>query len=195
MGTRYRTNHNAFNSWNASSTRKHDGFQCGMCDNILSFNGFNHSIKSWIVYLFVMIQAKRTPVWWSSNPIKVNRWNFMSFVPNVASIEWHHCDHMITWTHIELVFEYLWWMGLESHWFHQHLAKKTHLLNVGKPKTKLKLQGWCVNTNSLSYVFNPNMECLGAKWNHLVSCFHLHSHVLTKLFYVCHIFVWSCSVT
>jgi len=30
-----------------------------MCDNILSFNGFNHLIKSWTIYLFVMIQAKR----------------------------------------------------------------------------------------------------------------------------------------
>ncbi len=87
MGTRYRTNHNAFNSSGASLTRKHDGFQCGMCDNILSFNGFNHLIKSWTVCLLVMIQAKGTPVRWSSNPIKVNRWNFMSFVPNVASIE------------------------------------------------------------------------------------------------------------
>jgi len=34
-----------------------------------------------------LIQVNRTPMWCSSNPIKVNRWNFMSFVPNVASIE------------------------------------------------------------------------------------------------------------
>jgi len=34
-----------------------------------------------------MIQAKRTPVQWSSNPIKVNRWNFMSFVSSVASVK------------------------------------------------------------------------------------------------------------
>jgi len=67
--------------------KKHDGFQCGICDNILYFNGFNHSIKSWIIYLLVMIHAKGTHVRWSSNPIKMNRWNFMSFVPNVASIE------------------------------------------------------------------------------------------------------------
>jgi len=58
-----------------------------MCDNILSFNGFNHLIKSSTVCLLVMIQVKGTLVWWSSNPIKVNRWNFMSFVQNVASIK------------------------------------------------------------------------------------------------------------
>ncbi len=46
VGTRYKTNYNAFNSYDASSMKKHDGFQCGMCDNILFFNGFNHSIKS-----------------------------------------------------------------------------------------------------------------------------------------------------
>jgi hypothetical protein len=154
--------------------------QCGMCDNIFSFNGFNHSIKSWIVCLLVMIQAKGTPVRWSSNPIKVNRWNFMSFVPMWHPYKWHHCDHMIAWIHIELVFEYLWWMGLESYWFHQHLRKKTHLPDVGEPKPELKLQGWCVNANSLSYVLDPNMRCLEIKWNHFVSCFDPHSHVPTK---------------
>jgi len=136
-----------------------------------------------------MIQAKRTHVWWSSNPINVNRWNFMSFVPNVASIEMAPL-----WSFDGMVFEYLWWMGLESHWFHQHLGKRTHLPNVGEPKTELKLQGWCVNTNSLSYVSNPNMQCLETEWNHLVSCFNLHSHVPTKLFYACHIFVWLCNL-
>jgi hypothetical protein len=34
VGTRYRTNRNAFNSCGTSSMRKYDGFQCGMCDNI-----------------------------------------------------------------------------------------------------------------------------------------------------------------
>jgi hypothetical protein len=102
---------------------------------------------------------------------------------------------MIAWNHIELVFEYLWWMGMgfESYWFHQHLRKRTHLSNVGNPKTKLKLQGWCVNANSLSYVFDPNMQCLKAKWNHLLSCFDPHSHVPSKLLYAYHIFVWSCN--
>jgi hypothetical protein len=37
--------------------------------------------------------------------------------------------------------------------------KKTHLADVGEPKTELKLQGWCVNANSLSYVSDPNMQC------------------------------------
>ncbi len=105
------------------------------------------------------------------------------------------CDHMIAWIHIELVFEYLWWMGFVSRWFHQHFGKRTHLPDVGEPKTKLKLQGWCVNANSFSYVSDPNMQCLEAKWNHLVSCFDLHSHIPTKLFYACHIFIWSCNLS
>jgi hypothetical protein len=65
VGTRYKTNHNAFNSCTALSMKKHDGFQCGMCDNIFFFNDFNHLIKSSTVYLFVMIHTKRTPMQWS----------------------------------------------------------------------------------------------------------------------------------
>jgi hypothetical protein len=53
----------------------------------------------------------------------------------------------------------------------------------------------CIFANSLSYVSDPNMQCLEAKWNHLVSCFDPHSHVRTKLFYVCHIFVWPCNLS
>ncbi len=102
---------------------------------------------------------------------------------------------MITWTHMELVFEYLWWMGFESYWFHQHLGKKTHPPDVGELKSDLKVQGWCVNANSLSYVFDPNMQCLPAEWNHFVSCFDPHSHVPTKLFNACHIFVWPCNLS
>jgi hypothetical protein len=34
VGTKYKTNRNAFNSCDALSMCKHDGFQCGMCDNI-----------------------------------------------------------------------------------------------------------------------------------------------------------------
>ncbi len=109
-------------------------------------------------------------------------------------LKWHHCDHLIAWTHIELVFEYLWWMGLESRWFHQHLGEIIHIPNVGEPKTELKLQGWCVNANSLFYVSDPNMKCLEVEWNHLMSCFDPHSHVPTKLLYACHIFVWSCNL-
>jgi hypothetical protein len=43
------------------------------------------------------------------------------------------------------------------------LGKKTHLSNVEKPKIELKLQGWCVNANTFSYVSDPNMQCLEAK--------------------------------
>jgi hypothetical protein len=102
---------------------------------------------------------------------------------------------MITWTYIELVFEYLWWMGLKSHWFHQHLGNRTHLLDVGEPKIELKLQGCYVNTNSFSYVSDSNMQCHKAEWNHLMSCFDPHSHIPTKLFYACHIFVWLCNLS
>jgi hypothetical protein len=102
---------------------------------------------------------------------------------------------MIAWIHIELVFECLQWMKLESRWFHQHLGNRTHLPDFGEPKTELKLQGWCVNANSLSNVSDPNMQCLKAEWNHLVSCFDAHSHIPTKLIYACHIFVRSCNLS
>jgi len=102
---------------------------------------------------------------------------------------------MIAWIHIELVFEYLWWMGFESHWFHQHFGKRTQVPDVGEPKIELKLQGWCVNVISFSYVSNPNMQCLEAKWSHFVSCFDSHSHVPTKLLNICHIFVWLCNLS
>jgi hypothetical protein len=73
--------------------------------------------------------------------------------------------------------------------------KKIHLLHVAEPKTELKLQGWCVNVNSLFYVSDPNMPCLEIKWNYFMSCFDPHSHVPIKLLYVCHIFVWSCNLS
>jgi hypothetical protein len=75
------------------------------------------------------------------------------------------------------------------------IGKRTYPPNVGEAKTKLKLQGWCINANSPSYVFDPNMQCFEAEWNHLVSCFGPHSHVPTKLLYVCHIFVWPCNLS
>jgi hypothetical protein len=83
------------------------------------------------------------------------------------------------------------WVPLIS----QNLLKKTHPFDVGKPKIKSKVQGWWVNVNSPSYVSHPNMQYLGAKWNHLMSCFCSNSHVPTKLFYVCHIFVWLCNLS
>jgi hypothetical protein len=73
--------------------------------------------------------------------------------------------------------------------------KKNTSPNVGEPKIELKLQGWCVNANSLSYVSDLNMQCLEVEWNHLVSCFDSHSRIPTKLFYVCHIFVWLCNLS
>jgi hypothetical protein len=74
-------------------------------------------------------------------------------------------------------------------------CKKNTSSRFGEPKTKLKLQGWCVNANSFSYVSDPNMQCFEAEWNHFGSRFDPHSHVPTKLFYVCHIFVSSCNLT
>ncbi len=130
---------------------------------------------------------------WSSNTIKVNGWNFISFVPNVASIEmaplWPYDSINSHWVGVWIP------MVFESRWFHQHLGKRTHLPNVGEPKIELKLQGWCVNANSFSYVSNPNMQCLEAEGNHFVSCFNLNSHIPTKLFYVYHIFVWLCNLS
>jgi len=119
----------------------------------------------------------------------------MSFVQNVASIEMASLcpyDNMDShWIGVWIPMVNGTWISLIS----SASWKKTHSPDVGKPKTKLKLQGWCVNANSFSYVSNPNMQCLEAKWNHFVSCFGPHSHISTKLFYVCHIFIWLCNLS
>jgi hypothetical protein len=47
--------------------------------------------------------------------------------------------------------------------FTNNLEKKTHILDVREPKTELKSQGWCVNTKSFFYVYDPNMQCLEAE--------------------------------
>jgi hypothetical protein len=118
----------------------------------------------------------------------------MSCVQNVASIKmaplWPYDSMDSHWVGV--------WIpmvnGTWPCWFHQHFGKRTHFLDVGECKIELKLQGWCVNVNSLSYVSNPNVQCLEAEWNHFMSYFDPHSHVPTKLFYACHIFVWSCNL-
>ncbi len=85
--------HNAFSSCLASLMMK-QGFQLCMYDNVFAFKGFNHLNKSSIVHWLVIIHVKGTPMWCTSKPIKMNKWNFMSLVPNVASIEitplWPH---------------------------------------------------------------------------------------------------------
>jgi len=43
------------------------------------------------------------------------------------------------------------------------IGKRTYPPNVGGAKTELKLQGWCVNANSPSYVVYPNMQCFEAE--------------------------------
>ncbi len=153
------------------------------------------SIKSSNVFLYVMIHVKRTPMWWSSNPIKVNRWNFMSFVPNAASIEmaplWPYdsmdshrigvCILMVNGTWVPLITPTFWKKNTSSEcWRAQDWIEITRLV------CKCQLTFFCSN---------PNMQCLEVEWNHLVSCFDLHSHVPIKLFYVCHIFIWLCSLS
>jgi hypothetical protein len=50
-----------------------------MCDNILSFNGFNHSIKSSIVFLLVMIHTVATLLW--------VKWEDETPIPKVGNLE------------------------------------------------------------------------------------------------------------
>jgi hypothetical protein len=73
----------------ASSTMKHDGFgfQCGICNRSFAHMAFNHSTKSSHLCQFMITQATNTSMWWKSNTINVNRWYFISIVPNVASIK------------------------------------------------------------------------------------------------------------
>jgi hypothetical protein len=81
----------------------------------------------------------------------------MSFVPNVASIEmaplWPYDSMDSHWVGVWIPMVDGTWIPLIS----PTSYKRTHLPDVGEPKTKLKLQGWYVNANSLSYVSNPNM--------------------------------------
>jgi hypothetical protein len=70
-----------------SSTIKHASFQPSILEKILTFNGANHSIKSFCVCQEMMIHATRILVQCESNTIKMKRWNFTSLPPKVASIE------------------------------------------------------------------------------------------------------------
>jgi hypothetical protein len=78
---------NAWNSCGASSTMKHDGFQCGICERSSAHKALNHSTKFSHICQFMITQATNTPMWWKSNAINVNRWYFTSLVPNVAFVE------------------------------------------------------------------------------------------------------------
>jgi hypothetical protein len=79
----------------------------------------------------------------------VNKWNFISFVPNVTFVEMAP----------------LWpYDSMDSHgvgvWIPMVNGTWIPLISPTswkKPKIELKLQGWCVNDNFLSYVFDPNM--------------------------------------
>ncbi len=151
IGIRYRTNRNAFNSCGAWSMRKHDGFECGMCDSILCFDGFNHSIKFLTICLFVIIHTLGTHVRWSSNPIKVNRWNFMSFAPNVASVENGCCNPTL-----------------------RECEDETHTLEMGtwEPSETLKISEFDYRgQNTLHwgvfYIIGRLKKCRCRKWVHM----------------------------
>ncbi len=66
---------------------KHESFHLRFFLKIFVFKGVNDSTKSLHVWRFVMIQATSTPMWWASNTINVNKWNFTSLMPKVAFIE------------------------------------------------------------------------------------------------------------
>ncbi len=94
---------NAFSSYGALSIIKQEDFQFTMNDNIFAFRGLNHSRKSSTIYWLIIIHARRTFVQSTSIPIKMNKRNFMSLVPDVASIEiillWPH--ESINWHWID----------------------------------------------------------------------------------------------
>ncbi len=78
---------NANNSCGTSSTMKHESFHLGFFLRSFVFKGISHSTKSLDVWQLVLIHATGTLVWCALNTINVNKWNFTSFMPKVASIE------------------------------------------------------------------------------------------------------------
>ncbi len=83
-----KSHHNARNSYGTSSLMKDEGFHLRYFFKIFVFKGISHSTKwSLHVWLFVMIHAISTPLRCASNTVNVNKWNFTSLVPKVASIE------------------------------------------------------------------------------------------------------------
>jgi hypothetical protein len=89
--------HNACNSCGASSTMKHEGCHLRLFLKSFVFKGVNHSTKPLHVWWLVMIHATDTPMGCASNTINVNKWNFTSLVPKVASIELPHYHLMKLW--------------------------------------------------------------------------------------------------
>jgi len=85
------------------------------------------------------------------------------------------------WINIALVFECSEWIGLESHWFRWLFEDKICALNDGKPNTNLKWLGLCAIVNSLSYIIDPNMQCLIIEWSHPWPWFFRHSQIPIKV--------------
>jgi hypothetical protein len=129
---------NAHNSCGVLSTMKQEDFHSSMCDKSFVLSGVNHFTKSSHFYLFVMIQAISIPMWCAPKTINLNKWNFTSFVPNVASIKitplWPHkiidCNCMGVRSQL--------WMGHEPHLFQPHLGNKNILWVIECP---------CLNRN------------------------------------------------
>ncbi len=56
------TYHNARSSYGASSTMKHNGFECGICERSFAHMAFNHLTESSHVCRLVITQATGTHV-------------------------------------------------------------------------------------------------------------------------------------
>jgi hypothetical protein len=93
----------------------------------------------------------------------VNKWYFTSFVPNVASMEivplWPYAN--MDWQCI-----HVWMPRVNGTWILRLLEDKIRVLNDVKSKMELKWLGFCVTTNSLSYVSNFNTQCFIVGWSH-----------------------------
>ncbi len=139
-----------------------------------------------------------TPVRWSSNPIKVNRWNFVSFVPNVTSIKMTP----------------LWsYDSMDSHWIGVwiHVVNGTWIPLISPTSWKRNTSSRCWRTQDWIEIVGLvckcqlHFLCFSSKyvmsWSQMKS-FHVmfwpaftHSHIPIKLIYACHIFVWSCNLS
>jgi hypothetical protein len=164
-----------------------------MNDNIFAFRGFNHSRKSSTIYWLIIIHARRTFVQSTSIPIKMSKRNFMSLVPNVASIE-----IILLWPHENINWQWIDFYDVNCEW-HLYPIDFTNFMEVENILWVLESPRLNKNVGVLMQmptlfrmhlVQIGNVSCLMKSTPIMASSTFLFA---TKSFYACHIFVCLCS--
>jgi len=103
---------------------------------------------------------------WSSNPIKVNIWNFMSFVPNVASIKmaplWPYDNMDSHWVGVWIPMVNGTWILLISPTFY----KKNTSSRCWRTQDQIEIAGWVCKCQLLFLCF-PSKYAMS--WNRMKS--------------------------